>query len=79
MNKPHNGRLAAHFPEVTKMKFSLSRLSVLLGLVEKKFISPWEKFVAYRYGCEVEGWMSGGRGIFASSSALEKDTDYSHG
>ena len=50
-NKPHNGHLAALFPEVTHKDFSLSELEYTAGFdreeIHLSLISPWEKFVAY--------------------------------
>ena len=51
-NKPHNGRLAALFPEVTHEEFLRRELEYTVGLdreeIQMSLISPLEKFVAYR-------------------------------
>ena len=50
LNKPHNGRFAALFPEVTHAEFFRKELEctfVFDGEVIQLFlILPWEKFVA---------------------------------
>ena len=52
LNEPHNGRLAALFPEVTHEEFLRRELEYIFGFDRKEIqlslISPWEKFVAYR-------------------------------
>ena len=51
-SKPHNGRLAALFPEVTHKEFLQRELENTVGLdreeIQLSLISPWEKFIAYR-------------------------------
>ena len=51
-NKPHNGRLAALFPEVTHKEFLRRELECAGGLdreeIQLSLISLWEKFVTYR-------------------------------
>ena len=58
MNKPHNGCLAAPFPEVTHEEFLRRELEYTVGLdreeIQLSLISPWKKFVAYRERSEVE-------------------------
>ena len=49
--------------------------SILLGSIEEK--SNWS-YCSLQLKYEVEIELPGGCGIFASSSALEKDIDYSH-
>ena len=45
LNKPHNGRLAALFPEVTHAEFSRRELECTVGFNrEKIYGSPWENF-----------------------------------
>ena len=51
-SKPHNGHLAALFPEVTHEEFLQRELEYTVALdreeIQLYLISPWEKFVAYR-------------------------------
>ena len=51
-NKPHNGRLAALFLEVTHEEFLRRELEYTVGLdqeeIQLSLISLWERFVAYR-------------------------------
>ena len=52
-NKPNNGRLAAHFPDITQAEFFRRELKFTVGLdqeeieIQLSLISPWEEFVAY--------------------------------
>ena len=53
LNKPHNGRLAGLFPEVTHEEFLRREVEYTVGSDREEIqllslISPWEKFVAYR-------------------------------
>ena len=58
LNKPHNGRLAALFPEVTHAELFRRELECTIGFdgeeIQMSLISLWEVFVPYRYRCNVE-------------------------
>ena len=57
-NKPHNGRLAALFPEVSHVEFFRKELECTFVFngeeIQLFLISSWEMFVAYRERCKVE-------------------------